>query len=134
LSKDLIKEIVKFADNNLIRFKFAMNFQGFLSRGAELEFFNSTPVFTYRKEPLESAWNRFVKRSFDIVFSLLVILFLFPFVIPVVFIIMKITMPGPMFFGQARSGRNNKTFTCLKFRSMTVNRDSDAQQATKHDA
>ncbi len=134
LSKDLIKEIVKFADNNLIRFKFAMNFQGFLSRGAELEFFNSTPVFTYRKEPLESAWNRFVKRSFDIIFSLMVILFLFPFVIPVVFVIMKITMPGPMFFGQARSGRNNETFTCLKFRSMTVNRESDAQQATKHDA
>lgn len=134
LSKDLIHQIVQFADNNLIRFKFAMNFQGFLSRQAELEFLDSTPVFTYRKEPLESAWARFIKRSFDVVFSLLVICLVFPFVFPVVWLIMRITMPGPTFFGQPRSGRDNKTFTCLKFRSMTVNKDSGSKQATKDDA
>lgn len=134
LSKDLIRQIVHYADNHLIRFKFALNFQGFLSKSADLEFFNSTPVFTYRKEPLESALARLLKRIFDIVFSLLVILLVFPFVFPVVMIIMKVTMPGPIFFAQERSGRDNRIFKCLKFRSMTVNKASDSQQASRGDA
>ena len=134
LSKDLIRQIVKYADNHLIRFKFALNFQGFLSKSADLEFFNSTPVFTYRKEPLESALNRLFKRIFDFVFSLFVIVCIFPFVFPIVIAIMMITMPGPIFFAQERSGRDNKVFKCLKFRSMTVNKESDKNQATRGDA
>lgn len=40
---------------------------------------------------------------------------------------------GPVFFSQLRSGKNNKIFHCLKFRSMKVNKNSDLQQATKGD-
>ncbi|MDQ3843533.1 MAG: sugar transferase, partial [Bacteroidota bacterium] len=42
--------------------------------------------------------------------------------------------PGPIFFVQLRSGKRNKPFRCLKFRSMYVNRESDLKQATKKDS
>ncbi|MHC5731257.1 MAG: sugar transferase, partial [Nostoc sp.] len=40
---------------------------------------------------------------------------------------------GPIFFVQQRSGKDNKPFPCLKFRSMRVNSAADEKQATKDD-
>jgi putative colanic acid biosynthesis UDP-glucose lipid carrier transferase len=41
---------------------------------------------------------------------------------------------GPVFFKQQRSGRENDSFLCFKFRTMQVNTDSDQLQATKGDS
>src|SRR6202000_1217193 len=41
---------------------------------------------------------------------------------------------GPVFFAQARSGKNNRTFYCLKFRRMRVNEKADEQQASRNDS
>lgn len=61
---------------------------------------------------------RFAKRTFDIVFSLLV-LALFWWVYVVVAIAIKVDDPaGPVFFVQERMGKNGKPFTMYKFRSM----------------
>ena len=45
----------------------------------------------------------------------------------------KIQSPGPIFFRQLRTGLDGKSFYCLKFRSMHVNKDADRLQATKDD-
>ncbi|NQX91987.1 MAG: undecaprenyl-phosphate glucose phosphotransferase [Flavobacteriales bacterium] len=134
LSQELIRKIVDYADNNLIRFKYALNYQSYLSKNAELEFCNSTPVLTYRKEPLEYLSNQLIKRAFDIVFSLAMCLLVFPWLFLIIGIAVKLSSKGPIFFVQSRSGKDNKEFPCLKFRTMTVNRDSDSKQATKGDA
>jgi putative colanic acid biosynthesis UDP-glucose lipid carrier transferase len=86
-----------------------------------------------RHEPLESTLNRAIKRSFDLVFSLLVIVLIFPWLFPVLMLIVKCTSRGPVFFKQERSGENNRTFWCYKFRTMRVNNLSDELQATKND-
>jgi len=77
--------------------------------------------------------NRFIKRVFDIGFSLFVILFVFSWLFPILAILIKTSSPGPIFFVQTRSGRDNEPFNCYKFRSMRVNSDSDSKQATKDD-
>ena len=60
------------------------------------------------------------KRLFDIVASLLGLLFLWP-VLLIVAIMVKVKMPGgPAFFVQKRVGKGGKLFNCHKFRSMTV--------------
>lgn len=51
----------------------------------------------------------------------------------IVFIITKLTMPGPVFFRQKRNGINGEEFYCIKFRSMRVNAQADTLQATKDD-
>lgn len=90
-------------------------------------------VISLRKEPLEDMDNRFKKRFFDILFSSLVIIFLLSWLYPIIAILIKLQSKGPVLFKQLRSGRDNKTFTCLKFRTMCVNADSDSVQATKDD-
>jgi len=97
-------------------------------------FFDGIPVLSYRVEPLELISNRIWKRFFDIVFSSIVIVFVLSWLVPILGLIIKLQSPGPIFFTQLRSGRDNKPFWCYKFRSMGVNTDSDIKQAVKGDA
>jgi len=62
----------------------------------------------------------------DIVLSGFALLALSPFLVAVALLI-KLLMPGPIFFGQERVGRNKRRFTCWKFRSMVI--DAEQQKA-----
>ena len=83
---------------------------------------------------LKNKWYWWLKRGFDIVFSLCFLCFVFPFVLLVVFIVTQCSMPGKLFFVQKRTGLNGRTFKCYKFRSMRENEHSDVLQATKGDS
>lgn len=131
--RNKIREIINIADNNLIRVKLVPDFRGFLNKRVNINFYDLVPVLTIRPEPLESLFNRAMKRAFDIAFSSLVLLFIFPWLFPILAILIKLSSPGPVFFVQKRSGRKNEVFSCLKFRSMAVNGVSDKIQATKED-
>lgn len=64
------------------------------------------------------------KRIFDLIFSTIGFILLSPlFVLIALFI--KITMPGPVFFCQVRVGKNRKLFKLVKFRSMTILKNSE---------
>ncbi|MGZ7846670.1 undecaprenyl-phosphate galactose phosphotransferase WbaP [Haemophilus sp. SZY H57] len=63
--------------------------------------------------------SRFVKRTMDIVGTILLIMLLSPLLIVLYFIIKK--DGGDAIYGHPRVGRNGKIFRCLKFRSMVVN-------------
>jgi putative colanic acid biosynthesis UDP-glucose lipid carrier transferase len=78
-------------------------------------------------------FRRFYKRSFDILFSLFIILFIFSWIYPILAILIKLGSKGPVFFVQVRTGRHNTQFKCYKFRSMQVNHDADKKQATLND-
>ncbi len=49
-------------------------------------------------------------------------------------ILIMLESRGPIFFIQERSGRDNQSFRCFKFRSMKVNNDANSKQATKNDS
>ncbi len=89
---------------------------------------------SHRLNPLDLQFNRFVKRGFDVIFSLLVLLFVLSWLFPLLAFLIKWQSPGPVIFKQQRTGRGNKIFWCYKFRSMRVNAASDRQQAVKDDA
>lgn len=91
-------------------------------------------MFNPQEIPLDHLTLRIQKRAFDIIFSSLVIMFIFSWLIPLLAIIIKMTSKGPVFFIQERTGINNKTFKCYKFRTMTTNKDCDNLQAQKNDA
>lgn len=129
---DLIKDIADFADNNFIYFKLAPDFRGLVQKKVNIDFYDSIPIMTFRKEPLGFYFNRVIKRSFDIAFSLMVICFIFPFIFPVIALLIKIESAGPVFFKQLRPGKRNKLFECYKFRTMRVNNQTESQ-ATKSD-
>jgi putative colanic acid biosysnthesis UDP-glucose lipid carrier transferase len=64
----------------------------------------------------------------------MVIIFILSWLFPVLALIIAIQSPGPIFFKQKRTGKDNIDFWCLKFRSMYVNKDSDRIQARFGDA
>jgi exopolysaccharide biosynthesis polyprenyl glycosylphosphotransferase len=82
--------------------------------------------------PVVSNFNR--KRTFDILFALMVIVTLLSWLIPLIAILIKLDSKGPVFFKQLRTGKNGKPFYCLKFRSMKLSADADSKQASKNDS
>jgi len=75
----------------------------------------------------------FFKRLFDVVFSLILIVFILTWLIPLAGLLILIDLKGPIFFIQRRIGKNGKLFPCLKFRTMIINDEADEKQADEND-
>jgi putative colanic acid biosynthesis UDP-glucose lipid carrier transferase len=75
----------------------------------------------------------FIKRSFDIVFSVIVILAILSWLIPLVSLAILVDSRGPVFFRQKRVGKGGKLFYCIKFRTMRKNAEADERPASKND-
>ncbi len=81
-------------------------------------------------QPHLSAWDKFMKRAFDLCMSSAVLLALSPLLV-VVAVGVKLSSPGPVFFRQIRLGRSTEPFRLIKFRSMTI--DTEAATAAEAD-
>lgn len=79
--------------------------------------------------------NRFkiLKRVVDIVVSLLVIIFLLSWLLPIIALLVVFDSKGPVFFIQKRNKKGSKLFYCIKIRTMVVNNDSDSVAAIIND-
>lgn len=97
----------------------------------QVDYFGYIPIFKAQFSPLLQGINRHIKRTFDIVFSSLVIVFILSWMYPLVGMLIKLNSNGPILFVQNRNGLSNKLFKCYKFRSMTIN--SDNSQTKKED-
>lgn len=129
-----IYDLMHKAEQACIRFKLVPDLGVFTNKPMHLNYVSGIPILTARTEPLEDLANRMLKRAFDICFSLLMIVFILSWLLPLVALAIWLESRGPIFFIQKRSGQNNKTFNCIKFRSMTMNRESDRKQATRNDS
>lgn len=130
LERSLIERTVQLCNQRMVKFYYIPPAN---------ESFNLQPLFiddievqTTYTSPLEDLLNRIMKRFFDISLATVALL-LTALLLPVIFILVKIQSPGPLFFRQLRTGLDGHEFLCYKFRSMQVNADSDSVQATKDD-
>ncbi len=130
----IINELLQFGENNVIRVTIMPENTEYLSQVFSIEYFDGLPLMKLRKEPLEKLSNKIIKRIFDIVFSWLVIIFIFTWLFPIIAIVIKLTSKGPVFFVQMRSGKNDNPFKCYKFRTMKLNEACDNIQAVKGDS
>lgn len=73
-----------------------------------------------------------IKRTFDFCSSLIGLIVLFPILILISFAI-KIGSKGPVLFSQKRVGKDGKLFTLIKFRSMTVQQESNSTATARGD-
>lgn len=102
-------------------------------RRFELQDLGGLSVLSPPTLPLAVSYNRAMKRAFDIVVSAAIIP---PVVLPlmaIVWVIQRISSPGPLFYRQQRVGENGKIFDILKFRTMRVDNDDETRQASKSD-
>ena len=133
LKNDEIKALINFADNNLKTLKFLPDSKNIYSQRLTFEYYDYLPIISLRDIALHNKINATLKRIFDVLFSLLVILGLLVWLTPLMAILIRIESKGPLFFVQLRSGLDNRPFYCYKFRSMAMNNDADQIQAGKND-
>ena len=126
-------QLIHQADHECIRFRIVPDFSVFIQGPFYVSYFNDMPILTLRSEPLDDLNNRHIKRGFDILISLLVVVLILSWLAPLICILILIESRGMPFFSQLRTGKNKKSFPCYKFRSMYVNKESDLKQATKND-
>jgi len=132
-NSEKISGLLSFAEKNMIRFYIIPEFYRDVKKSMILDMMESIPLLSIRNEPLQSAYNRAIKRAFDIVFSVLVLVICY---LPLYFIagaLIKLSSPGPVLFKQKRTGIYGKVFECYKFRTMKMNEDADCVQAVKDD-
>lgn len=133
---DQIEEITRVCDHYTTRVVIIPDYLKFVSDRYQISMFGRFPVINVREDKLQEYQWRLVKRIFDIIFSVIVIVGILSWLVPIISVIIKITSPGPVFYKQERWGRNNMKFVAYKFRSMCVSINDDRisfQQATKND-
>jgi putative colanic acid biosynthesis UDP-glucose lipid carrier transferase len=86
-----------------------------------------------QRYPLDDPYNLIIKRSFDIFFSLGVIVFLLSWLYPILALLIKLESRGSILFRQCRSGYNGEPFDCFKFRTMKLNKSANKEQAKRND-
>jgi putative colanic acid biosysnthesis UDP-glucose lipid carrier transferase len=74
-----------------------------------------------------------VKRTIDIFVSLIIVLCILSWLLPLLAILIKLDSKGPVFFKQKRTGYKGKTFNCFKLRTMQVNKSANDLQAALND-
>lgn len=128
-----IARLLNFAEKHMIRFYIVPEFYRNVKKSMVMEVIESIPLLTIRREPLQSMYNRFLKRAFDLLFSTMVLVTIYPILYVVLGILIKLSSPGPILFKQKRTGLYGRDFECFKFRTMRVNADADTMQAVKDD-
>lgn len=132
ISNEKLKELVEFADDNNKAIKFIPDSKEIFSKNLKVDYYELFPVLSLQKTQLHNPVIKGIKRAFDIVFSLLVIVLLLSWLIPLLSILIKLESKGPVFFKQGRPGLDEEEFFCYKFRSMQINGFTE-KEASKND-
>ncbi len=127
---DVLKSIMS---KHPIQIRYIPDLPMFSHHSIKLTGYNNVPVIQIQQSPLDVWYNRLMKRILDVIFSLTAIMLVLSWLIPILYLIDLFTGKQGVFFIQSRSGVNNKTFGCIKFRTMDHNSDSELKQATKND-
>ncbi len=133
LSEEKMAKLIEFSDNNLKILKFLPDNKEIYGKRLDFTYYGYLPVLSLRKIPMDEPLNKFIKRSFDIVMSLFVIVGILSWLTPLLGILIKLESKGPVFFKQRRNGLDYKEFYCYKFRSMKPNPTADLHQVKKGD-
>ncbi len=128
-------ELIRGAERSCIRFRLVPDLGVFMiKKQVYIDYLEDMPIISLRREPLEDLGNQIRRRIFDVVISSLVCIFILTWMVPLVGLAILLESRGPIFFRQARSGKNNQSFPCLKFRSMVSSPNADMTQATRNDS
>lgn len=130
---ELRNKILKLCYENDVRAYSTTKISDVLIRGAESLHLFDTPLLLFRNNGLTFE-QRFVKRTMDIVVSMIMLIITSPIFL-CASIAIKLYDGGPVFYRQARYTMNGKIFDIYKFRSMIVDAEKDgkSQPATDHD-
>jgi len=115
LSKPEILRLYDFADEHHLTFKYAADLLGAKVLKTEVREMAGIPIVEVKKTPLDG-WGRIIKRIFDIILAVFLIIFFSPLMI-IFALLIKLDSRGPVFYKNERVSKNG-IFKLFKFRSM----------------
>ena len=130
---ETIRQISKFCDLKVVRFYYVPVSVESLGINLKRELLDDIDIYSTYELPLRNPLNNVIKRIFDIIASVITLVFIIPIFPIVAFMIKKQSPKGPIFFKQLRTGIDGKNFYCYKFRSMHPNKDESGRVQAKKD-
>lgn len=118
-SSERISQIVQTCNGSLPRYRFVPSMSDLHLQQVQLESINGIPLCAI-KEHKHSPFQEYLKRGFDLLFSVFILLLMSP-IMAVIALKIKHDSEGSIFFKQQRVGKNGKLFTMYKFRTMYSN-------------
>ena len=120
-----MKSIIETTEKEGIKLFVIPFYNDYLPANPVIEEVDDVKLFSVRTTPFDDPMNAFIKRTIDIVSSLVLIIITGPVMIFAAIGVRLSGGPGPIIFKQERIGRNRVPFTMYKFRSMKVNSEED---------
>lgn len=133
LNEQQITKFIQQAEKNKINIKFIPNKGKILTKKLKTDYYNYLPVLSLPEVSLNDDFNKFLKRGFDVVFSLFVIVFIMSWLSIILFVLIKLESKGPLFYKHKRNGINYKEFYCYKYRSLTTTEEKKGTYVTPSD-
>lgn len=127
-------EIFKLAEDNKIHISLIPSITQSDFFLYDLGYIQTQPVLNQARYPLDYYSNFIMKRTFDVLFSIIILVFICSWVFPIIAVLIKATSKGPVFFLQKRYGFHEEVFNCFKFRTMVVNDESTTKTTSINDS
>jgi Undecaprenyl-phosphate glucose phosphotransferase len=112
-------KIINICEKTGVKTLIIPDYYDFLPAKPLFDNFAGMPLINVRDIPLDEMKNRFLKRIFDIAFSLAILIITSPLLL-LIAVVIKLTSPGPVIFKQERVGLNRRIFKMYNFRTMKV--------------
>jgi exopolysaccharide biosynthesis polyprenyl glycosylphosphotransferase len=120
LPEAFFTDLVIFCDSRNIELRILSDMTDFMAGTVNVESFDGLPFLTHLKRPVFQV-GLILKRIFDIVFSIILLITLAPLFLVVAILIKTSSPGGPVFYMQERVGQNGNLFKMIKFRTMIPN-------------
>lgn len=133
LDKNFEKEIIEEAENNKVKVALIPSIIRNEFFEYDLGYIETQPILFPSKFPLSYYTNASIKRAFDVLFSLLTLIFIGTWLFPIIAILIKLDSKGSVFFIQKRYGFHDEVFNCIKFRTMVENKDCSTKTTSEND-
>ncbi len=123
LPRDRLMDLFFLCERRILPFSMVPDLYGILTSRVRIRQIADTPLLGLAPWPLESFWNRFLKRAEDICGAVVGLVLSAP-VLLVCAPLVKRSSPGPVFYSQVRCGIDGRLFTIYKLRSMPTNAEA----------
>jgi exopolysaccharide biosynthesis polyprenyl glycosylphosphotransferase len=124
LSRERTTDLMLRCESRMVLFKLVADFYGLVTTSVDIDYVGNVPLLGLKELPLDDAWNRILKRFFDLVLSLFGLLVFSPLG-AVLALAVKGADGGPVFYRQERVGQDGRLFRLIKFRTMKINAERE---------
>lgn len=124
LPRDRMADIILCCEKAMVPFRMVPDLFGVLTSKVEVQQVGDVPLLGMPTWPLDRFWNRVLKRTEDVVGSVIGLLVSAP-IIAIAAVLIKRSSPGPVFYRQERCGERGRVFTLYKLRTMVPDAEKE---------